>query len=234
MGEKITLDLQERDVRGSKVSKLRKEGILPAIVYGSGMEPVMVMAPANLIEKVCKDAGRNHPVHLTIGKTRKMAMIKDIDIDPAKRRIRHVSFHAVKQNETVEAAIPIKLVGEGESAAEKAGLVVLQNLESITVKALPMALPEALEVSIVDLSEAGQHLKVSDLTLPKGVELVDIENPDEVVIVNVYEPGALQAANNATGGEGNPDDVSEVDAINGGDTDDSAQNSAANTDHKQQ
>lgn len=69
--------------------------------------------------------------------------------------------------------MPIRLVGEGESVAERGGLVILQALEKIEVKALPLELPEALEVSILDLAEAGDRVTVADIKVPADVEIVD-------------------------------------------------------------
>src|SRR5690606_20495666 len=138
----------------------------------------------------------------------------DIDRDPVQSRIRHVSFHAVNANETVTAEVPIRLTGEGESEAEKAGLIVLQAIEDIEIKAIPADLPEALEMSIVGLATAEDKLTLADITLPKGVEYADIEQDLELVVVNVYEPAALQAANEAAGGDA--EDESEVESDNGG------------------
>ncbi len=229
--EKITLKLDIREVTGKKVSQLRRDGLLPGTVYGPGMEPVSVMAPTNLVEKVYKDAGKNHPVHLTIGTKRRIAMIKDASFDPVKRRLRHISLHAVNQNDPVEADVPVVLVGEGESAAEKAGLIILKNLEALQVRALPMELPDQLEVSIVDLAEAGERVSVADIKLPEGVELTaDPETLEELVIASVYEPSALAAANEAAGGDAEPEDVANVDSEQGSDTDIQAQNEDANSD----
>ena len=151
MGDKITLKLTERTVHGKKVKALRREGVVPAVVYGPGMEPVAVQVDQVLMAKVYAAAGKHAPVHLTIGDKKRIAMIKDVEVDNVKRRINHVSFHAVRQNKPVEAEVPIRLVGEGESEAERNGLIVLQTLEKIEVKALPLDLPEALEVSILHL-----------------------------------------------------------------------------------
>lgn len=228
MGNKIELKLDEREVHGKKVAQLRKESIIPAVVYGPGMKPVSVQADHNVLQKVYSQAGNHSPVHLTIGSKKRIAMIKDVEFDVVKHTINHVSFHAVKANEPVNAEVPIRLTGEGESEAEKAGLIVLQSLDKIEVKALPMDLPEALEVSIAGLKNAGEHLTVADLTLPKDVELVDhVADPNadedveqhsvtELVVASVYEPSALQAANDAAGGDA--EDESEVEAENGGDT----------------
>lgn len=214
--DKILLTLEKREAKGKKLAKLRKEGKLPGVVYGHGFDAIAVQAPTLVIEKAVKQAGGHAPVHLTIDGKKKIAMIKNIDINPAKNSLRHVEFHAVKQNETVEAEIPIKLVGIGESEAEKNGLIVLQTLESLKIKALPMELPESFEVSIAELSEPNQHLTVADIKIPEGVEIVDEgEEAQEATIASVWEPSALQAANESTGGDA--EDESEVESEHGED-----------------
>ena len=90
---------------------------------------------------------------------------------------------------------------EGESAAERAGLVVLQAIEQVEIRALPANLPEAIEISIVDLATDEDKLTLGDLKLPEGVEFADHEQDLDLVIANVYEPSALQAANDAAGGD---------------------------------
>lgn len=212
--DKISLKLETREAKGKKVEQLRKEGKLPGIVYGHGFDAIAVQAPTLVVEKAVKQAGGHAPIHLTIDGKKKIAMIKNVDVDPAKHTLRHVEFHAVKQNETVEAEIPIKLVGIGESEAEKAGLIVLQTLETLKVKALPMELPDSLEVSIANLAEPNQHLTVADIAIPEGVEVVEEgEDAKDVPIASVWEPSALQAANESTGGDA--EDESEVEAENG-------------------
>jgi large subunit ribosomal protein L25 len=233
MGDKVTLTLALRELHGKKARVLRQQGIIPAVVYGPGIEPVSTQAAYNEVERVWRHAGKHTPVHLTIDSKKRIAMIKDVELDPVKGKLRHVSFHAVKANEPVVAEVPIRLIGEGESEAERAGLVVLQSLDRLEVRALPMDLPEALEVTISDLKEAGEQVTVGDIVLPKDVELVehktgheedDDETPQltDLTIATVYEPSALQAANEAAGGDAE-DDVSEVEADNGGDTDQESQ-----------
>lgn len=214
MGDKVNLKLDGRTQQGKKAAVLRKQGLVPGIVYGHGFDPIMVQSEYNVIDKVVREAGKHTPVYATIDGKQKITMIKDIDRDPVKSRIRHVSFHAVKADELVTAEVPIRLVGEGESEAEKAGLIVLQAIEEVEIKAKPADLPEALEVSIVGLATDEDKLTLADIALPKGVEYADIEQDMELVIVNVYEPAALQAANEAAGGDAEED--GEVEAENGG------------------
>ena len=228
MGDKITLKIDAREVQGKKVATLRAQGLTPGVVYGQGVDATPVQADSGEVRKVVAAAGKHTPVMLT-GAKKRIAMIKDVDYDPTRHGyIRHISFHAVKANEPVVAEVPIHLVGEGESAAEKAGLIVLQALDKVQVKALPMDLPEAIEISIVGLAEVGDRVTLADAVLEKGVEFVehhdgrseeDIEEGEErpsvtdLVVANVYEPGALQAANEAAAGDAT--DESAVGAENG-------------------
>jgi large subunit ribosomal protein L25 len=191
------------------------------------MEPVSVQAHQNDIAKVYKEAGKHAPVHLDVAGKSRIAMIKDIDIDHIKNNVRHISFHAVKASDPVIAEVPIRLVGEGESEAEKAGLIILQNLESVEVKALPMDLPDAIEVSIAHLKEPGERVTLGDAKLMKGVEFVehtdghahDEEDEEEqptvydLMVATVWEPSALAAQNDAAGGDA--EDESEVESENG-------------------
>ena len=242
MGDKIALTLTERAVHGKKVKALRREGVVPAVVYGPGMEPVAVQVDQVLMGKVYAAAGKHAPVHLTIGDKKRIAMIKDVEVDNVKRRINHVSFHAVRQNKPVEAEVPIRLVGEGESEAERNGLIVLQTLEKIEVKALPLDLPDVLEVSILHLKDAGERILVGDIKVPDNVEIVDNDDghgdedkeEDEAndifhqVVASVWEPSALQAQNDAAAGDA--EDVSEVAAEQGAET--PAENAEAGSEEK--
>lgn len=223
MGEKISLTIVKRELHGKKVKQLRKLGLVPGVVYGAGMEPASVQAEAGEVLRVVNAAGKHSPVMLA-GAKKRIAMIKDVEFDPTKHGIvRHISFHAVKADEPVEAEVPIHLVGEGESAAERAGLIVLQSLDKLEVKALPMDLPDKLEVSIVDLAAAGDRVTVKDITVPAGVEIVehdDGHNDDEdeeekptifdLVVASVYEPSALEAANAAAAGDATASDAEDV------------------------
>lgn len=225
MGDKLSLKLDARDVHGKKVAKLRKEGLVPGVVYGPGIEPISVQVAENVMEKLYRHAGTYTPVHLSIDGKRKIAMIKEVDRDPVRGTMRHISFHAVKANEPVVAEVPIHLVGEGESEAEKNGLVILQTLDRVEVKALPMDLPDAVEVSVLELKEAGDKIVLGDAKLPENVEFVehesghgdeeDEEKPHitDLQVASVWEPAALQAANEATAGTA--EDESAVTSENG-------------------
>jgi len=209
----ISLKLEKRDTSGKKNIKLRDSGFIPSVVYGGQDEPIATQSTEVETVKIVKSAGKHTPVNLTIDGKKKMAIIKSIDIDPVKHKLRHVAFHVIKRDDIITTEVPIILTGEGESAAERAGLVVLQAIEKIEVKAKPANLPESLEISILELSSTDDKITVGDVKLPEGVEFADVEQDLELVIANVYEPSALQAANEAAGGDA--EEETEVPAENG-------------------
>jgi large subunit ribosomal protein L25 len=196
----ITLKLDSRTIAGKKVTNLRKNGIVPSVVYGKA-EARNTQAGLVEITKAVHTAGKHTPITLEIDGKKKLAIIKSVDVEPVRHRIRHVAFHTINQNEAIVTEVPIRLVGQGESAAEKAGLIVLQALEHTEIKAKPGDLPEALELSVENLATADDKLTLGDIKLPSGVEFADHELDLELVVANVYEPSALQAQNEAAAGD---------------------------------
>lgn len=212
MGDKVTLTVEERKVLGKKVAKLRKQGLVPGVVYGHEIEATAVMAPESVLNKVWHEVGGRQPVELTVGEGKKrLAMIKSADFEPVKRRLRHISFHVVKQNEKVETEVPIRILGEGETTAEQHGLVVLQALENAHISAFPGDLPEAVNVPSDKLAEEGDTVTVADIVALPGVEIL---NEPEIIVATVYSPAALEAQNAEAGGDEEAS-VEDVEADNG-------------------
>lgn len=197
----IILRLDIRTLQGKHAARLREQGLVPSVVYGGSAEPVATQSNVVETTKVAHAAGKHTPVHLTLDGKKKLAIIKSIDMDPVKHTLRHIAFHTIKQNETITTEVPIILVGMGESIAERAGLVILQAIEKIEVKARPANLPEALELSIVDLASQEDKITIADIILPEGVEFADNDQDTTLVVANVYEPSKLQSENEAAGGD---------------------------------
>ena len=195
------MKLDERTLEGKKLAKLRESGYIPSVVYGGNDLPIMAQSKQVETTKIVHTAGKHTPISLTIDGKKRLAIIKSIDMDPVKHVLRHVAFHTIKQSDIITTEVPIILVGIGESAAERAGLVILQAIEHIEIKAKPADLPESLELSIIELTTTEDKISVSDIKLPSGVEFADVDQDTELVIANVYEPSALQAANEAAGGD---------------------------------
>jgi large subunit ribosomal protein L25 len=119
-------------------------------------------------------------------------LIKDIDREPAKNRIRHVVFQAIKQNEAVEAEIPVVFKEDTEIPAVKKSLMVLQQLDTVQVKALPRDLPDQLVVDPSKLEEVGDHITVADLVIPEGVTLLT-ELEHQIAIVEMPKDQIAEA-----------------------------------------
>ncbi len=209
----ISLKLAARTFEGKKVKKLLEAGVVPGVVYGGHDEPVMVQSEFVETMKVVQQAGKHTPIKLILGDKKRLAIIKAIDFDPVKHRLRHVAFHRIKQNEIITTEVAIELMDESESIAKRAGLVILQAIEKIEIKAKPADLPESLKISVLNLAQEGDRLLISDIQLPHGVEFADGDQDMDLVIANVYEPGALQAANEAAGGDAEAEDAEKVEAI---------------------
>ncbi len=185
----ITLKLTERKELGKAVKALRRAGMVPANIYERGKSSVSVSGTYIEMAKVYAAAGKHHPVELDVEGAKHLAMIKDVDLDPVKNTLRHISFHAVNRNETVEAEVPVKIAGE--IPAERMSLMVLHTLDTVEVEALPANLPDELTVDGAKLVEIGDKVSVADIIVPANVKiLTDLEQ----TIAVVEEPKDQMAA----------------------------------------
>lgn len=209
MSADIVIDLEKRDVLGKAVKHLRTAGLVPAVIHDHGKSSVHVTAPYTALVKAYKAAGKHHPVTLNADGKRYTALIKHVDIEPKRNELRHVVFNAVKANEKVTAEIPVHIkYDEGNEAtpAERAGLIVLHQLEAVQVEAVANKLPDVLYIDGEKLVAVGDHLTVADITAPAGVT---IKTEPEHQVAAVFEPSALQAANDAAGGDDTDADATE-------------------------
>ncbi len=201
MADAITLALEKRDVTGKQVKRLRREGLVPAVIHDHG-KPSIVVAGAFLeVSNTYRVAGKHHPVTLKADGKTYTALIKDADFDPRTNFITHVVFNAVNANQKVDAEIPVHPKydeGNDVSPAERSGYIVLQQLDVVEVEALPRDLPDEILFNAEKLVEVGDQLTVADLIVPKDVT---IKTEDTHTIATVFEPAALEAANADAGGD---------------------------------
>lgn len=198
MQETTTLTLKERTALGSRASKkMRANGEVPAVVYGHKQASKALVGSYLEVAKAYQQVGKHSPIELEIDGKKKLAMVKQAAVEPVKHRLLHIAFYVVKQNEKVQTEVSVRLVGEGESDAEKAGLVLIKNIDAVQIEALPRALPEAIELDVTKLAAAGDSLTVADLTIPEGVTV--LSDPAQQIL-SAVEPAALAAANDAAGG----------------------------------
>lgn len=231
--DKITLALEPREVTGKAVRRLRNQGLVPAVIHDHGKTSVVVMGSYVDLYKAYQQAGKHHPISLKAGSKNYTALIKTAEFDPKKHLLRHVVFGAVKANEKVSAEIPVQIVfdeGNEASPAERAGLVVLTQLDAVEVEALPKDLPDVLTVSGEKLVEVGDQLTVADLKLPENIT---VKTDTTHSLATVFEPSALQAANDEAGGDQevteteNPEGETVADAVEGSEENTDSQAEAA-------
>lgn len=191
------LNLAARTVVGKKLAALRAQDQIPSVVYGGQNEPIMTQSVYNETEKILRAAGYHSPVDLTIDGKKQMAIVKNVDLDPRSRKIVNVEFQAISADEVVTATTPIVLVGFDGSPASKLHYTLLQVMEEIEIKAKPSELPSEVTANASKLEKLDDKLTVSNLDLPKGVELADKELDSEQVIANLYDPAAEAAAREA-------------------------------------
>jgi len=208
----IAIVLEERKVLGKQVKHLRRDGFIPAVIHDHGKPSRIVMAPSQTMLKVYRDAGKHHPVTLTFGKETYMALIKDVDFEPRKHQMRHVVFNAIEQNEKVQTEVPLHLTGE--APAEKVGLMVITQLDSVEIEAFPRDLVDELTVDVSGLAEIGDKIHVSDIVVPHGVEiLTEAEHPiaavEETKAQMSEEDEAAETEEGAEGEEGTETEPSE-------------------------
>jgi large subunit ribosomal protein L25 len=203
------VELQERTVVRKKLGALRREGLIPGVIHNHGSSSVHVMAPELELTKVYQAAGKHHPLELRVADEKYLALIKDAHFNPVKRRLEHVVFQAINRNEKVEAEVPIHL--EGEIPAEKVGLMVLRQLDSVEVEALPRNLPDELKVDATKLAELHDAIIVADLQVPEGVTiLTDTEHPiARVIETPELKSEAAEEAETAEGEEGEAEEGAE-------------------------
>ncbi len=176
-----TLNGKKRESLGRKVKHLRMAGELPATVYGKKLTSFSVSVATADFKKVFQEAGETGLIELSVGAETHPVLIHNVQIDPVDERLLHVEFYQVDLKEKVKTKVPLVTVGESPAVAERKG-VLLSLLTEIEVEALPTDLPEHIDVDVSSLSEVGQEVTVSQLSIPSGVEIL---TDKEVALVKV-------------------------------------------------
>lgn len=192
----IAVELQKREILGKQVKGMRRAGSVPAVIHDHGKPSIHVSGSTIDLEKVYHQAGKNHPVEVTVGGKKYTTLIKDVAIAPTKHNLQHIVFQAVNANETVEAEVPIHLVGE--VPAERLSLMVLKSLEHVQVEAVPSKLPENFEVDGSALAEVGDRITVGDIKPVEGVTI--LTEPEQIIYV-VEAPRVQEEPETVEGGE---------------------------------
>lgn len=204
-GKKIpTSDKSGSNILGGETSgtkslkELRKQGQIPAVVYGPGVKNANIEVDEKEFKKVFHQAGESSLIELHIEKEKRPVLVHEIQKDPLSDKIIHIDFFQASLKEEVEVAV--LLVFEGVAPAEKdLGGTLVKSLLEIEVKALPQNLPHEIKVDISSLKTFQDHILVKDIVLPANVEV--LKKPDEIVVAvlpaqNVEEELAAEITEN--------------------------------------
>lgn len=166
------LAAEPRTITGKKVASLRRAGKVPAVVYGHGHDSQPIQLDAHEFELLRRHTGRNALLDLSLGKGKPTPVIlQHVQEHPVTRRPVHVDLFVVNVSEEITVDVPLAFVGESE-AVRRDGGTLLHQRETVSVRALPDDLPQALEVSIEPLVHFDATISVGDIQAPKGVTIL--------------------------------------------------------------
>ncbi|MBI2036031.1 50S ribosomal protein L25 [Candidatus Microgenomates bacterium] len=167
--KKAKITVEKRVFLGKKVKKLRREGILPATIYGKNVKSMSVQLPAKEFDRLYKEVGETGLVEVSLDKELpRPAFIKHVQLDPISSLPLHADFYQVNLTEKVKAMVPVAALGEPKAVLDKVG-VLLTPLSEIEVESLPTDVPEKIEVDVSHLAQVDEQIKVSDLKVTSGV-----------------------------------------------------------------
>ncbi len=220
MPNRPSLAAASRTVTGKKVALLRREGLLPAVVYGHGTASEPVTVDAHAFELLRRRVGASTLVDLEVdGKKSRPVIVHGIQVHPITRKPIHIDLFAVRMTE--ELTVEVQLIGSGIAPASETGGTLVHPVSSVKVRALPDNLPETLHYDLSTLVDFDSSVTVADLVVPDGVSVlaepseviarvlpprVEVEEVEEVEGIE-GEEGAAEAS--AEGAEGATEDATE-------------------------
>ena len=181
------LSVDKRTVLGKKVKVLRREGLLPANVYGKGLSSVAIQLPLSEFESVHKEVGETGLIELDFDGKKHPVLVKNLQLAYPSRTPLHVDFFQVNLKEKVKAMIPLVLTGEAQAVTDKIG-TLLQTLNEVEVEALPDKLPENIEIDVTPLAAIDDQRTVADLTVPEDVTILTDAGQVIVKIAELVAP----------------------------------------------
>src|SRR5881398_1038554 len=190
-GERVKLQVRERERRGSAdARRLRKQGFIPGVLYGNGNESHAIYVPERELRRVLTGAGGLHAILDVVVEGRSTthaSILKDYQQDPIRGHISHIDLHEVRLDQPIQASVNVQLVGEPAGAKE--GGVLSQVQREINVEALPMEIPEHIDLDVSGMA-IGDTLRLVDLPPMEGVTYLD--DAEETVLASVGLPTRVE------------------------------------------
>jgi large subunit ribosomal protein L25 len=181
-----TYEVDQRAVLGKKVKRLRRDGVLPANIYGRGIPSVAVQMPLRAAREMLTAHGTNTLIRVQVSgeADSRPVTVRAVKRHPASGAIEHLDFYQVDLQRTMRATVPVTVIGEAP-AVNAYGGILIQGMDSVQVEALPSDVPTHLEVAVDGLEEIDDQVTVADLIVPGGVT---IHADSDLMLARVTRP----------------------------------------------
>jgi len=187
MADKIVLEAQKRTLKGKKVKALRRQGLLPGIIYGrlakKQIDPIAIQLELHDASKIINKLTGSSLVMLDVEGEKFPAVLREAQKDIIYGTLRHVDFMAVSLTEKLQTAVPIELIGQAPAEINMAAVVVT-GISELEIECLPQDMPERIEVDATILVDIDSTIYVRDLDLPDTYEV--LTDPDELIAGVTY------------------------------------------------
>ena len=181
---KIQLEAQKREVLGSGVKKLRRDGYVPAVLYGKNQEAIPLQVLLKDFSKTLNAAGESTLVYVNVGSQSYPTIIHDVSRDSLTDGILHADFYKVRLDEKIKTSVPVVFISEAPAVKDLGGIFV-RNVNELEVEALPQDLPHEISIDISSLKNFGDQILVKDINLGTNVK---IEADADSIVATVQEP----------------------------------------------
>jgi large subunit ribosomal protein L25 len=178
------LSANTRSVLGNSVRKLRKQGLLPAVLYGQNFNSLPIQIDKKIFLKLYKQVGKTNVIDLSVDSQTLPVIVQDLDIDPVFGDVRHVDFLVVNLKQKVKVTVPIQYIGT-PIGVKQLGAVLTVNLDELEIEVLPEKIPDFITVDVTNLTNIHDSISVADLL--QVVQDYQILNDPETILVSLTE-----------------------------------------------
>jgi len=178
------LSANMRTVLGNSVRKLRKQGLLPAVLYGQNFNSLPIQIDKKTFLKLYKQVGKTNVIDLSVDSQTLPVIVQDLDIDPVFGDVRHADFLVVNLKQKVKVTVPIQYIGT-PIGVKQLGAVLTVNLDELEIEVLPEKIPDFITVDVTNLTNIHDSISVADLL--QVVQDYQILNDPETILVSLTE-----------------------------------------------
>lgn len=194
--------VEKRKITGKKVKQLRKQGIVPANIYGKDFKSTSIQIPLDELKNIYHKVGETGIVEITLDKKTTPVLIHNIQSNPSTKEILHVDFMKINLKEKISTKVALDFVGEPQAVQDKKGLL-MTPLTEVEIEALPQDLPEKIEVNVQSLKEVGDQITVEQIQAPNNTTILAektqvVANISELAEEEPEEPAPVEEGDEGT------------------------------------